>query len=122
MARKTPTPEPENRFIHAPIEAVYRAFLEPPTLREWLGVDLVLVPELNGKYCVTAPGDDSVEGTIVIIAWPEVLAITWDGGSLELTLTPDFGGTQADLNSEGSMMWSGALAKLDAYLQRPGRR
>lgn len=122
MAPKTPTPNEEKRTVHAPIEAVFRAFLEPPLFRAWTGAELDLVSELNGKYCVTAPGAESIAGVIEIIAWPEELAVGWDGGRFDLKLTPEFGGTVATLVTEDAPMWEDALARLDAYLQRPGRR
>ena len=84
MTRKKSAPESEKRTIHAPIEAVFKAFLEPLVLRDWLGVELDLVPALNGRYCVTGPDGERCDGAIEIIAWPEELAVTWDGGRFDL--------------------------------------
>ena len=122
MARKTPTPNEEKRIVRAPIEAVFRAFLEPSLFQAWMGAELDLVPELNGKYCVTARDGGQMAGTIEIIAWPEELAVGWSGGRFDLRLSADFGGTVATLNTEDAPMWDGALARLDAHLRRPGRR
>ena len=122
MARKKTPGESEKLFIHAPIEAVFRSFVEPLALGNWLDAELDLVPELNGKYCVTASDGTVLAGTITIIAWPEALTVVWDGGQLELRLQADFGGTAAELTCEGDSVMDGALTKLEAYLQRSGRR
>ena len=122
MARKTSAPIEEKRTVHAPIEAVFRAFLEPSVFKAWMGAELDLVPHLEGKYCVTGGDGGLRDGTIEIIAWPEELAVGWGDGRFELRLTPEFGGTVATLTTEGAPIWEGALARLDAYLQRPGRR
>ena len=122
MTAKKSAQESEKRIIHTPIEAVFKAFLEPPVLRAWLGVGLDLVPQLDGKYCVTAPEGSCDDGVIEIIAWPEQLAVTWEGGRFDLQLVAGFGSTEATLVTEGAPLWRGALAKLAAHLQRPGRR
>ena len=122
MTSKKPAEKTAKRIIHAPIEAVFKAFVEPPTLREWLGAELDLVLELNGKYCVTAPDTEPGKGTIEIIAWPEQLAITWADARFDLNLSAQFGGTEAVLTTTNAPLWDDALARLNAYLQRPGRR
>ena len=122
MTRKKSAAESETLNVHAPIEAVFKAFLDPLVLREWLGVELDLVPVLNGKYCVTGPDGERCDGAIEIIAWPEALSITWDDGRFDLSLAAGFGSTDVTLTTEGAPLWSGALARLGAYLQRPGRR
>ena len=122
MAEEPSTPEPEKRFIHAPIEDIYRAFVEPVTLREWLKVDLDLVLELDGKYCVTDKSDLELNGTIVIVAWPEALSVTWGSGRFDLTLEADFGGTFVTLTAPPGSCFDGALATLESYMARGGRR
>ena len=122
MARKSSKPESETRFIHAPIEAVFRAFIEPLTIKAWLGAELDLVCELHGKYLLTAEGQPELAGTIEVLAWPEALAVGWEGGRFALSLEAEFGGTKARFESEGADLTAGALATLEAYLQRPGRR
>jgi hypothetical protein len=114
--------EPEKRFIHAPIEAIYRAFVEPTTLHEWLKVDLDLVLELDGKYCVTDKSGLELQGTIVIVAWPEALSVAWGSGRFDLTLKADFGGTSVTLATTSGSRFDGALEALESYLARPGRR
>jgi uncharacterized protein YndB with AHSA1/START domain len=122
LAKKASATEPEKRFIHAPIEDIYRAFIEPITLREWLNVDLDLVLELDGKYCVTDKNDLELNGTIVIVAWPEALSVAWDTGRFDLTLEADFGGTSAALTAPPGSCFDGALEALESYMTRAGRR
>ena len=122
LAEATAAQEPEKRFIHAPIEDIYRAFVEPASLRQWLNVDLALVLELDGKYCVTDKSGLELNGTIVIVAWPEALSVSWDSGRFDLTLEADFGGTSAALTASTDCCFDGALAALESYLVRAGRR
>ena len=122
MAKKKLAAEPEKRFIHAPIEAIYRAFVEPALLREWLQADLDLVLALEGKYCVTDKSGQELNGTIAIVAWPEALSVTWDSGRFDLTLEADFGGTSATLSAPPGTCFEGALETLEAHLARAGRR
>ena len=122
MADKSSAQALESCFIHAPIEAIYKAFVEPLTLKEWLGLELDLVLELGGIYHLKASTGQVLEGVIDVIAWPEALSVTFDSGGFELRLEADFGGTTVSFESSGLEPFSDALQKLEAHLTRAGRR
>ena len=48
--------------------------------------------------------------------------MTFDDGRFELGLAPEFGGTRVTFESHSLKPLEGAIAKLEAYLARPGRR
>ena len=74
--------------LAARVDGIYfKAFVEPTIFREWLGDELDLVLELNGKYCVTAKNAEPANGTIEIIAWPEQLVVTWPNARFDLHLS-----------------------------------
>ena len=121
MAHETDTPEAQRCFIHAPIEEIFKAFIEPMELRAWLGLELDLVLELGGKYALSGE-EGGVMGTIEVVAWPEALSVTWATGRFDLSLTPDFGGTEVSLSLEGAPHLAHALKRLEAHMTRGGRR
>ena len=108
--------------IHAPIESIFRAFVDAATLREWLDLDLDLILELGGKYVLSRGDEVLFQGTIEVLAWPEALSVKGGEGHFDLTLVPDFGGTSVRLSSKGIEVMRDALAKLEKHMVRAGRR
>ena len=121
MAHETDAPEAQRCFIHAPIEEIFKAFVEPLELRAWLGLELDLVLELGGKYALSNQ-TTRIAGTIEVIARPEALSVTWDGGRFGLNLSPDFGGTDVELTLQGAPHLEHAITRLEAHMTRGGRR
>ena len=122
MTDDKPALKSQECVIHAPIEAIYRAFVEAAMLREWLGLDLDLVLELGGKYVLEREGVPLLDGSIGVLAWPEALAVSAGEQSFELKLVADFGATTAHVSSRGMACFDGALERLEAYMTRAGRR
>ncbi len=122
MATETPSPESEVRRFHAPIEQVFNAFVKPRVITQWLGYGLVVEPRLGGQYRITSGPEMVLEAEITVIAYPEQLTVTWEGGYLDLQLAAELGGTTATLVNAHQPLWVDALARLDTYLCRPGRR
>jgi uncharacterized protein YndB with AHSA1/START domain len=66
-----------DRHIRAPRELVYRYFVEPERLIQWLGVVVDIDPQVSGQFLVDMTGTDVVDGTYLELVAPERVVFTW---------------------------------------------
>jgi len=96
--------------IEAEPTVVFDYFTVPEALVRWIGDDAILDPRPGGQFTLFF-GDRAVEGRYVEIDRPRRLVISWGrGGSktlppeastLEVTLTPEAGGTRVAIVHSG---------------------
>ncbi len=126
--------EPYRDSIHiaADPSVVFGYFTQPEALASWLGDKAILDPRPGGRFTVFFH-DRAVEGRYVEIDPPRRLVITWGRvgsptfpphtSTLEVTLTPEAGGTRVAIVHSGlpqgeshrhALGWRHYLARLEA--------
>ena len=65
------------RHINAPRDVVYRFFVEPERLVQWLGVVVDIEPEVGGRFLVDITGTDVVDGRFLELVVPERVVFSW---------------------------------------------
>ncbi len=124
--------EPYRDSIHIAAEPaiVFRYFTEPRRLASWLGDEAILEPRPGGRFTVFFD-DRAVEGHYVELDPPRRLVVTWgrrssptfppSSSTLEVTLTPEAGGTRVAIVHSGlpeseahrhALGWQHYLARL----------
>jgi uncharacterized protein YndB with AHSA1/START domain len=96
--------------IDAEPEFVYGYFTRPEALIRWMGDHAILDPRPGGRFTLVF-GDRTVEGRYVELDPPTRLVITWgrlgsatfppSSSTLEVTLTPEAGGTRVSIVHSG---------------------
>ena len=118
--------------IAAPPETVFSFFTDPDKMVRWMGIAAELDPRPGGLYRVDINGRDVARGEYVVVEPPSrvVIAFGWEGedenpvppGSttLEVTLTPEAGGTLLRLSHSGLPVpaAAGHLEGWEHYLER----
>ncbi len=118
--------------INAPAFRVFAALTDPDELAAWWGKDVVVEPDVGGRYETTLP-EGRIEGTITAIDGPETLAFTLlvPAGGSEVTtnvhyeLSPKGAQTAVHIAHRGnqevpgdwSAMWQAILESLKAYVE-----
>src|SRR5262249_1556389 len=97
-------------YVDAEPEFVYRYFTRPEALVRWMGDRAILDPRPGGQFTLVF-GDRTVEGRYVQLDPPNHLVITWgrlgsatcppSSSTLEVTLTPEAGGTRVSIVHSG---------------------
>lgn len=124
--------EPYRHSIHIDAEPdfVYGYFTKPEALVRWMGDRAVLEPWPGGRFALVI-GTRMVEGRYVDLDPPHRLVITWGrvgsaafppaSSTLEVTLTPEAGGTRVSIVHTGlpvsetqrhALGWQHYLARL----------
>ena len=130
--RLTSAAEPyrDSVYIAADPSFVFRYFTEPQSLVRWLGDDAVLDPRPGGQFTVLF-GERTVEGRYIELDPPHRLVISWgragsktfppSTSTLEVTLTPEAGGSRVSIVHTGlpqserarhALGWQHYLARL----------
>ena len=96
--------------IEAPPELVFEYFTQSDALVRWMGDRATLDPRPGGRFALTI-GPRSVEGKYVELDPPHRLVISWGrvgsatfppaSSTLEVTLTPEAGGTRVQVVHTG---------------------
>jgi uncharacterized protein YndB with AHSA1/START domain len=96
--------------VEAPCEVVFEYFTRADALAEWMGDRAIVDPRPGGLFIVFFE-ERAVEGRYVEVEPPRRLVVTWGrSGSptfpphestLEVTLTPERGGTRVDIVHTG---------------------
>jgi uncharacterized protein YndB with AHSA1/START domain len=97
-------------YIAAAPAVVFEYFTNPEALARWMGDRAILDPRPGGRFVVFF-GDKSVQGRYLELDPPRRLVITWgrggsptfppDASTLEVTLTPEAGGTRVAIVHSG---------------------
>ncbi len=124
--------EPYRDSIHIAADpaVVFQFFTEPRRLATWLGDEAILEPRPGGRFTVFFD-DRAVEGHYLEVDPPRRLVITWGrlgsptfpprSSTLEVTLTPEAGGTRVAIVHSGlpeseaqrhALGWQHYLARL----------
>jgi len=96
--------------IDAEPEFVYSYFTQPEALARWMADRAILDPRPGGRFTLVF-GDRTVDGQYVELDPPTRLVITWGrvgsatfppaSSTLEVTLTPEDGGTRVSIVHSG---------------------
>ena len=97
--------------IVAPPATVFRYFIDPDRMKQWIGVSAELEPQPGGKFRVNVSGIDFAVGEYVEVTAPERIVWTWGwegsatippgSSTVEVTLTADGDGTVVRLRHSG---------------------
>jgi uncharacterized protein YndB with AHSA1/START domain len=97
-------------LVEAELAEVYRLFVDPVALEQWMGTRASLDPRPGGRFEVDIEGS-AVRGTYLELDPPKRLLISWGfagsrtlppGASrVEVTLSPEAAGTRVDLIHSG---------------------
>jgi uncharacterized protein YndB with AHSA1/START domain len=113
-------------------EFVYQYFIKPEALVRWMGDQAILDPRPGGRFRLVF-GHRTVEGQYVELDPPGRLVITWGrrgsvtfppaSSTLEVTLTPETGGTRVSIVHTGlpASEIPGYALGWQHYLPRPCR-
>ncbi len=97
--------------IEAPPATVFRYFIDPERMVEWIGVSADLEPHPGGRFQVNVTGIDVAAGEYLEVVAPERIVFTWGwegsatippgSSTVEVTLTPDGDATLVHLRHSG---------------------
>jgi uncharacterized protein YndB with AHSA1/START domain len=112
------------RRINKPLEKVWAALTVPERIADWLG-NLELELRVGGRYCLKFEGEDyQVDGVIVELDPPRLLAHTWPGPQDEppaivrYQLEPDGDGCRLVLANEGvPAQYAASIAGWHVFLE-----
>jgi uncharacterized protein YndB with AHSA1/START domain len=94
--------------IKAPPEHVFKFFVDPSMLVQWIGTEVEIDPRPGGVWRIVPNGVDVIRGAYRVVDPPHRVVFTWgfegDGqavptgsSEVEITLTPVPGGTRVTL-------------------------
>jgi uncharacterized protein YndB with AHSA1/START domain len=98
--------------IAAPPETVFAYFVDPERMVRWMGTTADLEPRPGGRFHIDYNGKDVASGTYLELDPPRRVVFSWGwempgdpvppgASTVEVTLTPDNGGTHLRLVHRG---------------------
>jgi uncharacterized protein YndB with AHSA1/START domain len=115
------------RYPH-PAERVWAAVSEPAGLRHWFPSQVELEPRVGGRIAFRDDPNmpEETSGTVLAYDPPRVLAFTWGGDELHLTVEPDGDGAvftllnvleARDTAARNAAGWTVCLTELEKHLR-----
>lgn len=116
MAEPTSTPDSgaleRDLFVAATPDIVFAHFVDPERIARWMGRTVEFDARPGGAWRIDYNGTDIARGEVVEIDPPRRLVYTWGweapgeavgpgGSTVEVTLTPEAGGTRLRLRHSG---------------------
>lgn len=89
--------------IRAPVEVVWRFFIEPELLVKWIGIDADLEPVEGGRFRFELKPGEFCSGSYLEVVPPRHVVFTWGWESGALPVPPGSSTVEVDLEEHGNI-------------------